>query len=269
MDRRNPDEDLDALHAQLLDEVLARTSGPVCGRAHDLLADDDPPEVDRELLALHLEGCRECRELAAVLAAVRRDLPGLADVRPDPAFADDVLAATLPASVRWRRRWRRFRTESWPRWVRRPRFAWEAAFALTLVLAPVFTADGSPLRSVGERAMALSRENPLPGRLHLEAPVAEAGERLESASRALEESPAVRWAAGRIDSSRATLERLGRRTHSLADSLVHSLPESLVEWGRAELGTFVEGAASFLVRGESTPSTDADATNDTTREESP
>lgn len=249
MDRRDPPSRPDADLDGLLAEVLARTSGPVCGRAHRLLTEDDLPEVERELLSLHLERCDECRGLAAALAALAEDLPGLAEIRPDPAFADDVLAATLPAAVRWRRWWRRLRSESWPRWVRRPRFAWEAAFALTLVLVPVFAAAGSPLQSVGERAMALSRENPV---VRLDAPAAEAEERLGSVARSLEGSKPVRWAARRAAATEAVLAGLGRRG------------EELVEEVRSELGTLFEGAASLLTEGEWTPSPEPDDTNEET-----
>lgn len=252
MDHRDPPDPPDAdLHA-LLEGVLARTSGPVCGRAHELLADDDPPAVERELLALHLERCHGCRELAAVLAALADDLPGLAEVRPDPAFADDVLAATLPAAVRWRRWWRRIRVESWPRWVRRPRFAWEAAFALTLVLVPTLAAAGSPLRPLGERAMELSRENPLSGRLRLEVPATEAEKRLASAVRSFESSPPVRWTARRVAAAESVVTGLGRRAEILLDE------------GRSELGTLFEDAASLLTEGEWTPSPEPEETNEVT-----
>lgn len=249
MDRRDPPDPPDADLDDLLDAVLARTSGPVCSRAHELLADDDPPAVERELLALHLERCDGCRELAAVLAALADDLPGLAEVRPDSSFADDVLAATLPAAVRWRRWWRRIRVESWPRWVRRPRFAWEAAFALTLVLVPAVAAAGSPLRPLGERAMELSRENPV---ARLEVPAAEAEARLASAARSLESSPPVRWTARRVAAAEAVVTGLGRRAEALLDD------------GRAELGTLFEDAASLLTEGESTPSPEPEETNEVT-----
>lgn len=249
MDRRDPPSRPDADLDGLLAEVLARTSGPVCGRAHRLLTEDELPEVERELLSLHLERCDECRGLAAALAALVEDLPGLAEIRPDPAFADDVLAATLPTALRWRRWWRRIRSESWPRWVRRPRFAWEAAFALTLVLVPTMAAAGSPLRPLGERAIELSRENPV---ARLEVPATEAEERLGSVARSLEGSKPVRWAARRVAAAESVVTGLGRRAETLLDE------------GRAELGTLFEGAASLLTEGEWTPSPEPDDTNEET-----
>ena len=261
MDRPDRTPDLEGELEALLAGVLERTSGPACRRAEALLAsapgsgqpvaegtggapDEELPAVDRELLELHLAGCAECRALAAVLAELARDLPRLAEVRPDPGFADDVLAASLPAAVRWRRRrrawsltwgraWSRAWSETWPRWVRRPRFAWEAAFALTLVALPIFAAPEAPLHEVPERAIEIGRENPV---ARLEGPVAEIEERLASAIPALRRSTTVRSA------------------------------ERLLDSGRAGLGTFIERAASLLESGDETPRANP---NDPTEETTP
>lgn len=248
MDRRDPlDTELEALLAS----VLAETTGPVCGRAHELLPDEEIPETDRRLLALHLEGCAGCRALAAALSALAEDLPALAEVPPEPGFVEGVLAHTsraapaVPVLERWARRlagslaalagaWRR----TWPVWVRRPRFAWEAAFVLTLVLSPVFAAAGAPLQ---ERAAELGRENP----------VAEAEERLEAAGRSVAESRAARWLERRIEAGEAAASGAARWTETRAGQ------------ARAELGTLFEGAASLLTRGERTTSPDPD-TNEVT-----
>jgi len=276
MNRRDHDPDLERELEALLTGVLERTSGPACRRAEELLAvapgpsgswagrEEELPEartsdeaedalspVDRELLDLHLAGCAECRALAAALAELARDLPGLAEVRPDPGFVQEVLTATLPAAVRWRRRWRpawdRFRSESWPRWLRRPRFAWEAAFLLTLVALPIFAAPEAPLQAVPERAIELTRENPV---AKLEAPMAELEARLGSAIRAVRRSaPARRLAASRtaVGEWSERIERAGRID-------LPGSAERLLEAGRAELGTLFERAASLLESGEETPS---------------
>jgi predicted anti-sigma-YlaC factor YlaD len=144
----------------LLAAVIERTSGAACPRARDLLAgvaDGPPPAAARgstELLAAHLERCDGCRATAAALAALARELPRLAEVRPDPGFVDQVLAATLPAAVRLRRWWAR----SWPRWVHRPRFAAEAAFAGLLVLVAVSSAAGAPLWAAPRQAVEEAEE---------------------------------------------------------------------------------------------------------------
>jgi hypothetical protein len=251
MDRRDPPAPLETELDALLAGVLARTTGPVCGRAHELLPDQDLPETDRRLLALHLEGCAECRALSAALAALAEDLPALAEVPPEPGFVEGVLARTsqaapaVPVLERWVRRaesvadavagaWRR----SWPAWVRRPRFAWEAAFVLTLVLTPVFAAAGAPLQ---ERAVELRRENP----------VVEAEERLEAAGRSLAESEAANWLERRIAAGEAAVAGAAQWMEARAGQ------------ARAELGTLFEGAASLLTRGERTLSPDPD-TNEVT-----
>lgn len=260
MDRRDPPAPTAAELEALLTAVLDRTSGPVCGRAHALLAEPDRAETDRRLLALHLEGCAECRALAAALAALARELPALAEVAPDPAFVADVLAQTSRAAaatapprrparapatpwVGLAAAWRR----SWPRWVRRPRFAWEAAFVLTLVLSPVLAASGAPLQ---ERVAELARESPVAA---LEEPAAAAEERLESARRSLAESTAARWVLRRLDAGEAAVASFGR-----------AAGEQLVEV-RAGVRTLFEAAASLLASGERTPSVEPDEPHEVIR----
>lgn len=158
----------------LLGAVLACTSGSPCGRAESLLGawqDGELTGADGELLAAHLAGCGGCRSLAAVMTRLAADLPELAERRPDPGFVEAVMAATLPARVRLRRWW----AAVWPRWVRRPRFASEAAFIATLVMVLVFVTPGSPLEAVPSRALTLAQTAPA---ARLEAPVAALEERL-------------------------------------------------------------------------------------------
>lgn len=199
--------------------VLARTSGSPCGRAGELLASRldaggdlalDP--LTRELLDLHLTGCDDCRSLAAVLAAVARDLPGLADVRPDPGFVDDVLARTLPARVRWRRVLARAWSRRWATWVRRPRFAWEAAFVCTLAFLPVLTSSAAPLVEAAREMAEEDRVQEIESRfgrivddgrrtlLGLE-PVAATGRTVTAARESLEELPsrAETWVEARLE----------------------------------------------------------------------
>ena len=168
----------------LLEAVLASTSGSPCGRAESLLCgwlDDELDEVDRALLGAHANSCSDCRALAVAIRRLAVDLPRLAELRPDPGFVEAVLAATLPVRVRLRRWW----AAAWPRWVRRPRFASEAAFVGTLALVLVFATPGSPLEAVPAQALGLAKTDPA-ARLEarLEAPAAKIEERFASHVRA-------------------------------------------------------------------------------------
>ena len=159
--------------ADLVSAVLAQTSGSACRRAEGLLCDLLDGELtgaDLELMAAHHDSCRDCRALAAAMTRLTADLPRLAELRPDPGFVAAVLAATLPLSVRLRRRW----TAVWPHWVRRPRFASEAAFVATMALVLIFATPGSPLEAVPTQALVLTRTDP---GAQLEAPMAALEER--------------------------------------------------------------------------------------------
>jgi hypothetical protein len=74
---------------------------------------------------------------------VLRDLPMLADMDPGPGFAERVLAATSqkPAPEGWRARV----SGAWWALVRRPRFAWEAAYVATVCWVLVF---GNPVGAI-------------------------------------------------------------------------------------------------------------------------
>jgi hypothetical protein len=74
---------------------------------------------------------------------VVRDLPLLSDMDPGPGFAERVLLATSrqPAPDRWRTR----AAGAWRVLVRRPRFAWEAAYVATVCWVLVF---GNPVGAI-------------------------------------------------------------------------------------------------------------------------
>ncbi len=176
----------------LVGAVLARTSGAACGRAQSLLCawlDKELLGTDQELMAAHLDSCAECRALAAVVRRLAAELPQLAELRPDPGFVAAVLAATLPPSVRLRRWW----TAGWPRWVRRPRFASEAAFIGTMALALIFATPGSPLEAVPTKALELARTDP---RARIETPVAALEERFTTQ---VKEPLSARYAHGEAE----------------------------------------------------------------------
>jgi len=141
--------------------VLDRTSGSACAQAEEnlpALADKlMPASSDRELLAAHVDRCAHCSELVVELEHLRYELPRLATIRPEVSLVDDVLRRTLPAQIRLKRWW----IETWPRWVHRPRFASELAFACTLVLVLIVSFPGSPLQAMPERALQIVRTPPL------------------------------------------------------------------------------------------------------------
>lgn len=204
----------------LVAAVLASTSGPACERALEQLAGFQDLAAtrtsDRQLVALHLAGCEDCRALAGVLAALAADLPGMAEVRPDERLVADVLAATLPVTVRVRRWWERTRFQTWPRWVRRPRFALEAAFVLTVACLPLVMTSASALAALPGRAVEMAQQGPGAelDRLLLERlPGGESDppweERLEGTVREIRESPVARRTEQSFGSVRETLRGLG------------------------------------------------------------
>ena len=156
--------------------VLARTSGPACGRAGGLLAalaDGAPDLGDAQLLHGHLDRCPDCRVLAATLAWLAPELRDMAEVAPDPAFTADVLAATArlreAAAARGRRQIRIARRLAavtgpvdawWRRQLERPRFALEFAYVATMILLALCATPVSPLRSAPQKALAVVEASP-------------------------------------------------------------------------------------------------------------
>jgi hypothetical protein len=71
------------------------------------------------------------------------ELPALAEMDPGPGFTERVLLATSmkPAPEGWRSRL----ADAWLALVRRPRFAWEAAYVATVCLVLAF---GNPVRAI-------------------------------------------------------------------------------------------------------------------------
>lgn len=230
----------------LVGAVLARTSGSACGRAHALLGDwldGELAATDHLLMAAHLHGCGDCRALAAAMTRLSAELPLLAELRPDPGFVDAVLAATLPARVRLRRWW----AGVWPQWVRRPRFASEAAFVATMVLVLIFATPGSPLAALPTKALELARTDP---RAPLEAPVAALEERFASG---VKEPLSARYARGESE-VRTWAQKAGAQGRTLANEIV--------SW----LGTSRELIASLLGSADEKASDSDDAASNPNQE---
>ncbi len=151
-----------AVHEGLTESVLERTSGPACGKAHQLLGDfvDAALEpADAGLVRAHLEHCRSCEAIAETLVWAGGELPGMAEIDPGARFT----AAVLQATVGWRRRGFRARLRAWAaHLVWRPRFAMEAAYVGAVVLWLLFGAGFSPFRDLPARALELATFNPAP-----------------------------------------------------------------------------------------------------------
>lgn len=223
--------------------VLALTTGPACERAQVLLAApaQELRPAERELLADHSAQCAECRGLASALATLAVDLPRLASLRPDAGFVDDVLKATLPVRVQLRRWW----TDTWPRWVRRPRFASEAAYVGLLVLILVFSTPGSPLEAVPQRALEVAQTAPRP---LLGKSVAVLEARLASTAEALRSSESAETLAQWQAASAEAVER----AWTVAGAV------------REDIATFCSGVASLLGRTDDESASDpTDSTEET------
>lgn len=237
---------------ELVGAVMASTSGPACDRALERLVGDGAADP---LVTLHLLGCSECRALAGVMESLAVDLPRLVEVGPDPAFADDVLRATLPAAARLRRWWRGAAApglqDSWVRLVRRPRFAWEAAFVVTVALLPLIVASGPTL------AAAPARGAEEVARFAQEARAVEVEIRLDEAVREIRESEAARRAGHGFESASAYFRSFGGAVALGAGDAASAVV--------TRYGTLRDLAASFLTNddGEDGSSPETSSRQDT------
>jgi hypothetical protein len=148
---------------KMIKGVLARTTGSPCGRASELIcapADDTLEAVDTSLLAGHVDHCASCRSLATVMAWLPQPLLELAEVDPGEAFTAAALKGMLPWRQRAARRLRNL-GEEWTTLMRRPRFAWEAAYIGAAIIGLLFAAPISPLRDVPGEALRVAQTNPV------------------------------------------------------------------------------------------------------------
>lgn len=139
----------------LTEAILARTSGPPCGRAQALLGDlvdgalDD---ADGDLVDVHLRHCPACTAVAAAFRRLAEDLPAFAALNPDPALVGDVLARTL--RPRPRDTFRNWLRAAGRRFLNRPRIAWEAGYVAALAVWLICGASWSPLRTTAVELQA-------------------------------------------------------------------------------------------------------------------
>lgn len=139
--------------------VLAATTGAACDRARERLG--AAPDA---LLAGHLEHCPDCAGLARILAWLPPVLVEMAEAAPDDAFAYDVLRATSSSRARRRAgalpRLRERAAAWWESQIRRPQFAWEAAWVATVLAVLIFATPMSPGRETSRRALAAVQAGP-------------------------------------------------------------------------------------------------------------
>lgn len=220
----------------LIDSILARTSGSACPAARERLAGSgldlaaDP--VGEELLRAHLRRCAECEELSRVLAGLDESLPLLASLDPGEEFTARVVARTS-ARRRPARAWAARLGRALESLLSRPRLAWEGAYLGVVLLAVVFGLPGSPLRSVPGQFLEQLRQDPTAA---LRASVGA----LES--RVSEESGAV-W------------QSATGRASELADGMARESEKALRSI-REDLGTFWGGLSSEEGEGGDTAPTD-------------
>ncbi len=144
-----------AEHQALTRSILNETSGPACGRVHDLLCDfvdSELGELESALVRQHLENCPGCHTLATTLIELGEILPTLAGIQPEPAVLEAILQETVvrhkfQASLQTRMlAW-------WNRLVQRPRFSLEAAYVGTLALVFAFGNPFPVMRALSVRSM--------------------------------------------------------------------------------------------------------------------
>lgn len=206
-------------------------------------------------VADHLHRCPACRDWLAAFAAggqawasepadafaesvlartsgvdaVLLDLPLLAEMDPGPGFAERVLLATSqrPEPAGWRARW----ADRWRALVRRPRFAWEAAYVATVCWVLMF---GNPVGAFEWSASSIGAV----AREHLGSPASEFRADLESWRSRFGPEPAAPSAApGQAAESVPPVVRawqaatgwIQRMTMSVVDALEHAWA-SVAEW---------------------------------------
>lgn len=129
-----------SLEEDLIQSVLKKTSGGSCGQAHELLpdfVDNELSPVQRELVDRHLEKCSSCQQICKTMEELAEELPCLAEIDPGKSFTAECLLTFQSFENRFRPQKPMFNL-IWSRLLARPRFAWEAAYVLTLAFFIIF-----------------------------------------------------------------------------------------------------------------------------------
>jgi predicted anti-sigma-YlaC factor YlaD len=238
--------------ADLAGSILERTSGPACNGARDRLCDyvdGALPEIDAELVRLHLDGCESCEGLALALTSLTAELPAMAEIEPDAAFVDDVLARTVPWRKRLARRLEKLSAvrELWPRVVNRPRFALEAAYVGTMVVVLIF-GPNLPLAGVPRRAIDLVRARPLVESGEARGRIAEVEDRVVSGTRTLWEATGGEVAASSRTVAADLTQRYERTRPARYDLRLRAdeLVDAALDVDPRAVGTVIRGIGSDL-----------------------
>jgi hypothetical protein len=134
--------------------ILARTTGPACGRAREVLVEGSEAPSDATtgaLLAAHLDECAECQAFEAAWSEAAGTLPRLAEIDPGPAFSVEVLAATTRRPVSAWAAW-------WARVVARPHFSLEVAYVGACLCVLLVGNPISLAGAVAERVQLMTSE---------------------------------------------------------------------------------------------------------------
>lgn len=167
-----------------LAEVLRRTSGSPCERAHSMLCDytDRSLQADEStLVQAHLTRCAECRTLAVTVQELAAKLPAMAELAPSPSLAPAVLEATSGRRQLLRRGWDS--ASAWVRTLMRPRFAMEAAYVGAMLIWLAVALPGSPLHGSTGRILEQARKPQALPLAELNSPVTRARQKVQTASR--------------------------------------------------------------------------------------
>ena len=149
------DQDSGLEDASVLRPVLAATTGRPCAGVQEVLAGgpgfgDEESGWARE----HAGGCDQCAAVARVLDELPDILPSFASQDPGPDFTAEVLLATLERPSLWKVFVTRV-TDHLRSWQRRPAFAQELSYALTVALVLITVVPGSPLQDLPRQALSI------------------------------------------------------------------------------------------------------------------
>ena len=188
---------------------------------------------------MHLSGCEPCATLSIVLAELATDLPALAEMNPGERFTAEVVARTVPRRRASRRgetpRWVERLVQGWDRMIRRPRFALEGAYAMTLLLLVIVGVPGALVAGApGRVAKAATHE--------IVAPVQKTVVELKTTVSARAHRTLDSTGAKVADEARATADGLATYSSHLLDDL------------KSGLGTFWSRLASGLTNDDDNPS---------------
>lgn len=140
----------------LTEAILRETSGSVCRGVQERLCplrDGELDETEAWLVREHLGHCRSCAALERTLAGLVSPLAAMASLPLDANFTQDVMRATVGASRPAPGGWRSRLASFWGSVHRRPRFAMELSYGLTVLLVLLTGTPVSPLRDVPGRAL--------------------------------------------------------------------------------------------------------------------